>query len=179
MRTWPPYGVSAAVYATELRRTAPDVPVVAGRGRVFGTYAADTVAAREAALVEDLIPVALRRWRKQEGLSQRAAAELLDVGLGVVFRAEAQPDGQKLGTLVSLLRQIGYDLQVVSAEGSTLSDDLKAEEIFARTRSGRRFAGASEVVRLTNEPRWMAERGQSFQTHGPQWTGERRPGQYP
>lgn len=177
--TWPRYGVPAATYAAHLRRESPEVPVVAGTGRVYGTYAEGTVAGRRSARVEDLIPIALRRWRKQQGLSQRAAAEALAVGPGVIVRAESAPEGQKLGVLVSLLREIGYDLQVVAADGARLSDSLTAAELFARTRSGRRFSAAAEVVRLTNEPRWMAERGDSFQTHGPQWTGERRPGQYP
>ena len=179
MTDWPRYGVLAAAYAAELRRIAPDVPVVAGTGRVFATYASELVAVRESASVEELVPVALRRWRKHGGLSQREAAGSLGVARSQIARAESQPGMLKLDSLLSLLRAVGYDLLVVDRDGTRLSDDLSAEEVLPRTRAGRRFPATSDVVRLSNEPRWLAERGQAFQSHGPQWTGERRPGQYP
>lgn len=179
MTNSPRYGVLAAAYAAELRRLSPERPVVAGTGRVFATYAAELLEARAAARAEDVVPVALRRWRKSRGLSQRAAAEALEVSASLVSRAESRPGVLKVGALLALLRSAGYDLAVVDREGVSLAEDLRAEEILARTRDGRRFSGTKDVVRLSNEPRWLAERGQSFQTHGPQWTGEPRPGQYP
>ena len=179
MTRWPRYGVLAAKHAAEVRRSTPGVPVVAGTGKVFPTYADALIAAREAAATEDLVPVALRRWRKLRGLSQRQAATTLGVDRNLIARAEYRAGLLKLGSLLALLRQAGYDLIVVDNRGALLADDLKPHEVWARTGSGRNFPATSEVVRLTNEPRWMAERGQSFQSHGPQWTGERRPGQYP
>lgn len=179
MTTWPRYGVLAAAYAAERRRAAPHIPVVVGTGLVFATYAEALVQARTATPVEELVPVALRRWRKALGLSQRAAADLLDVSPGVVARAEARPGALKLCSLLSLLRVAGYELQLVERDGTPFTDDLRAEEILAWTAAGRRFSATREVVRLTSEPRWMAERGEGFVTQGPQWTSERRPGQYP
>ena len=126
-----------------------------------------------------LVPEALRRWRTQSGHSQRAAAQVLGVTPGLVARAESRPWVLKMESVLSVLRPAGYDLVVVDQDGVPLAEDLRSEEVLARTASGRRFPATSEVVRLTNEPRWMAKRGQSFQSHGPQWTGERRPGQYP
>lgn len=179
MTNLPRYGVLAVLYAAELRRTSPGVPVVAGTGMVFATYAAELIAARECALAEDLVPVAVRRWRKDRGLSQRAAAEALGVPLSLVVRAESRPGVLKLGSVLSLLRLVGHDLVVVDEDGRSPSHDMRADEALARTVTGRRFPATSEVVRLTNEPRWMAERGDSFLTCGPQWTGESRPGKYP
>ncbi|RIK14959.1 MAG: hypothetical protein DCC50_09625 [Acidobacteria bacterium] len=178
MTNWPRYGILAAAYAAQLRETVRH-PVVAGTGLVFGTYAEQLTRVRGSATVEDLVPVALRRWRKQSGYSQRVAAQVLGVTPGLVARAESRPWVLKMESVLSVLRPAGYDLVVVDQDGVPLAEDLRSEEVLARTASGRRFPATSEVVRLTNEPRWMAKRGQSFQSHGPQWTGEKRPGQYP
>lgn len=178
-REWPRYGVLASIYAAEQRRQRPSVPVVAGTGRVFATHAAAVMAFRAAPDVEELIPLALRRWRRENGLSQRAAAARLQVPPARVARAESSPAGLKLGTVVALLRNSGYDLQVVRADGIPLAESVRAAEALPRTRTGSRFPATADVVRLGREPRWMAERGQSFQLRGPQWTGEKRPGHYP
>ncbi|GAA5159804.1 helix-turn-helix domain-containing protein [Ornithinimicrobium tianjinense] len=176
---WPRYGVMASTYAVEQRREGPSRPVVAGAGRVFATHAEAVMAVGAAEDVEELIPLALRRWRREHQMSQRAAAAQLDVPPGQFARAESSPAQLKLGTVVSLLRSAGYALRVVDADGIPLAGDVRAAEALPRTRAGARFPATAAVVRLGGEPRWMAERGQSFQLRGPQWTGERRPGQYP
>lgn len=176
---WPRYGVLASIYAAELRRQRSDTPVVAGTGRVFATHAAAVMAVRAAGDVDELIPIALRRWRQEHRLSQRSAAAQLEVPPGWIARAESLPAQLKLGTVVSLLRSAGYALQVVREDGIPLAEDVRAAEALPRTRTGARFPATAEVVRLDGEPRWMAERGHSFQRRGPQWTGEKRPGQYP
>lgn len=173
------YGVLAASYAAHLRRMQPQVPVVAGTGMVHPTGCEDLLQAREQVRVEDVVPLALRRWRKAGGLSQREAAAALGVPESRVARCEADPGRLKLETVLALLRAAGYDLQVVDREERSPLSDLRADELLARTLRGSRFRAAGEVVRLTREPRWLAERGESYLSEGPLWTSERRPGSYP
>lgn len=169
----------AAAHAAYLRQRDPHIPVVAGTGMVHPTGCEDLLQARRLAGVEDLVPVALRRWRKAEGLSQRDAAVSLEVPASRVARCEAQPGRLKLETVLALLRAAGYDLQVVHQEDHSPLAELRADELLARTRTGSRFRATGEVVRLTGEPRWLAERGETYLTEGPLWTSERRPGRYP
>lgn len=175
---WPRYGLQASAYAAQLRDERPGVPVTAGTGLVYPTWCRELARAIGEAEVEDLVPIALRRGRSAAGLSQRAAAQAWGVAHARLARAEVRPAELKLGTVLDLLRAAGHDLQVVDADGSPLGD-LRAGEVLARTGNGRRLPAGREAVRLTHEPRWMAERGESFVAEGPQWTTERRAGQYP
>lgn len=147
-----------------------------GHGLVYPTYVEEFATARDEATVEDLIPVALRRWRRREALSQRDAAAVLEIAPAQLGRAESRPGQLKLHNVLELLRASGHDLQVVDVDGTPVLDSLRREELLARGVRGR-FAATADVVQLTKEPRWMAERGQSYLQQGPQWTGESRPGQ--
>lgn len=186
--TWPRYGVLASVHASQLRevrRRAGSSPaaaaasVVAGAGLVFPTFIDELQAARASVDLPGLIAVVLRRWRRATGRSQRAAAQAVDVAASRWARAETDAASLKLGDVLALVRASGHDLVVVSLDGGTplRPGDLTKEELLARRAGGGRFSATSEVVQLTGEPRWMAERGRPYQTHGPQWTGEIFPGQ--
>lgn len=176
---WPRYGVLAAVYAAELRRLRPGVPVVAGRGRVHPTWCDALVEARGTADVIAMIPVAVRRGRAAARVSQRAAALCWRLTLSTIIRAEKDPAQLKLGAVLDVLHAAGYDLQVVGPGGALTGAELRPDEALARTADGRRLRAHAPTARLTREPRWLAETGQTFLERGPHWTSEPAPGRYP
>ncbi|MEO7070784.1 MAG: hypothetical protein ABI131_09865 [Nostocoides sp.] len=119
------------------------------RGRSWPTLVRELTRARAGADVTVLVGLAVRAGRRRLGQSQRGFAGQLGLGRGVVERLETNPSTVPFGTVVSVLREAGFELGVVTGDGSRLlaPGDFASSEFIARDWGGRRFPAHAEVSR--------------------------------
>ncbi|HLV04118.1 helix-turn-helix transcriptional regulator [uncultured Georgenia sp.] len=102
------------------------------------------------------VGLALRAYRREHGLSQRAFAQLITVPQATVARLERSADRCSLATVCSVLARTGYALAVVDGDGVPVTE-WDVTDLVARDRSGRRFPAHRTV--------WPVEPGRL----GPVW----------
>src|SRR5690625_6060254 len=84
------------------------------------------------------VGLALRAYRREHGLSQRAFAQLITVPQATVARLERSADRCSLATVCSVLARTGYALAVVDGDGVPGTERGGADRV-ARYRHRRRF----------------------------------------
>jgi len=90
------------------------------------------------------VGLALRAYRRERGLSQRALAEAMGVPQPTVARLERSPGRCSLDTVLDLLATTGHTLVVVGADGRPITQ-WDPTDLHARDRSGRRFPAHRDV----------------------------------
>lgn len=124
-------------------------------GRSWPTLVRELSHARAVADVEVLVGLAVRAGRRRLGLSGRAFADQAGVGRGIVGRLETDPSSIPFGKVLTVLREVGYDLAVVTggpnASGEPVrvaaAEDFASSEFVARDWGGRRFPAHVDVTR--------------------------------
>ncbi|PYF99003.1 Helix-turn-helix domain-containing protein [Georgenia satyanarayanai] len=135
---------------------------------------------RRAVPVDEQIGLALRAYRRDQGLSQRGLAELVGVPQPTIARLERSPLASSLRTVTSLLATAGYVLAVVDTDGQPVGA-WSMTDLRARDRSGRRFPAHHEVRSVrpgSLHPRWWVfheEMGTGECGPQPTWTAEGSP----
>lgn len=127
---------------------------------------------------DEQVGLALRSYRRANGLSQRALAQAVDVPPATVARLERSALSCSLATIVKLLAATGHSLGVVDAEGQPVTE-WDTTDLRARDRSGRRFPANRKVkpmpVRAAGGPQWWLYHeffGTGECGPQPEWTAE-------
>ncbi len=176
----------------------PRRTLVRGRGPLRPTYARELLLARKYVDLPQLLGLAFRQHRRDEGMSQRAYADFRGWSKGRQGRLEASAGELRLDVLIHALAGTGFALTVVREDGreAEREDDRDAgregscdavrvsastpltgqsalwldSEFIAQDDAGRKFP-AHVAVRRTAHPPWWWQRLHS--TTGrfiPEWT---------
>ena len=120
------------------------------------------------------VGLALRAFRRAEGLSQRALADSWGVHQTLVARAERHAGELSLDLTLELLRRAGVSLAVVGPDGMPVAG-WEETDLVATDRSGRRFPAHRVVRPSANGPTWWWFHdyfGRRSSGPRPRWTAE-------
>lgn len=155
---------------------------VRGYGQLRPTYARELLLARKHLDLVQLLALAFRQHRREEGMSQRAYAKFRGWSKGRQSRLEAAAGELRLDLLVDALEGTGFALAVVCdrrREFRTTSERLTGQsalwldsELIARDDAGRRFPAHVMVRRTINPPWWWQRLYSTSRCVGPEWTTE-------
>lgn len=127
---------------------------------------------------DEQVGLALRSYRREHGLSQRAFAEAVEVAPATVARLERSALSCSLGKVSELLAATGHSLAVVDADGQPVTT-WDTTDLRARDRSGRRFPANRKVkplrVQAAGGPQWWLYHeffGTGECGPQPEWTAE-------
>lgn len=116
----------------------------------------------------DIVPIAIRRYRREHRLSQRALAAEMGWSRSLVARAETTPMRLSLGQLLRIVTHSGHQLVVTTADGTPFDPvDASTPELLARDAAGRRLPPYGESLRRDESDRLTQADGVR---HDGRWT---------
>lgn len=137
------------------------------------SHAADLERQRASLSTGDAVGMAIRAWRGQRGLSQRALAAELGRPKSTVARIERGAHEASLGLVAELLTDLGLHLAVVDEAGRTLTAEAwGAEHLLAVDAAGRRLPPHGQATWRDELTRWGSLDGRY---HQGEWTWQRPP----
>lgn len=118
--------------------------------RVAPSFAASLATARDELGALDRIGLAVRSYRREHHLSQRALAARMCVSRSTISRLETDPSGVPLGRAEQLLGALGWRLEVRPDGDDHEPDPLTwgVDELVARDNAGRRFPPFGDLETL-------------------------------
>lgn len=111
----------------------------------------------ESLSLAEQVGLAVREWRRKEGLSQRDLAAELGWSQSMISRLESRAGSVPLDTVRKAVTGAGFEL-VVAHEGRPVAAwAWERTDLVARDRSGRRFPAQRRVYPAPGGPFWWWE----------------------